>query len=170
MHPDKVGAVSSSSDLPPSSDPLGEILHLLRLNGVLYCRAELTAPWGIELPELEGCMMIQIVTAGHCWLEIEGDDPRLLRHGSLALMPHGTGHSVRSSPRAEIKPLSDIPVENVSDRYEIMRYGGGGDLTRITYCGVRFDHVAAQRLIELLPRVLQVDTWDQEDSWLHSTV
>jgi AraC-like DNA-binding protein len=51
-----------------------------------------------------------------------------------------------------------------------MRYGGGGELTRITYCGVRFDHQTALRLIELLPDVLQVDTWDHEDSWLQSTV
>ena len=28
-------------------DPLGTALHLLRLTGTFYCRAELTAPWGI---------------------------------------------------------------------------------------------------------------------------
>lgn len=156
--------------LPPASDPLCETLHLLRLTGVLYCRAELTAPWGIDLPPLEGCMMIEIVTAGHCWLEVEGEQPRLLQQGSLALMPHGTRHSIRSSPNADTEPLSDIPIELVSDRYEIMRYGGGGDFAHITYCGVRFDHVAAQRLIELLPTVLQVDTLDHEDGWLHNTV
>ena len=156
--------------LPPSTDLLGETLHLLRLTGVLYCRAELTAPWGIDLPALEGCMMIQVVTAGRCWLEVEDDEPRLLQQGSLALMPYGSGHSLRSSPEADTEPLFDIPVEQVSDRYEIMRYGGGGDFTHITYCGVRFDHVAARRLIDLLPKVLQVDTWDQEGGWLQSTV
>ena len=165
----KIRIMSVSSDLPPSSDPLGETLHLLRLNGVLYCRSELTAPWGIDLPQLDGCMMIQIVTAGHCWIEIEGEEPRLLQQGSLALMPYGTAHTVRSSLQADVESLSDIPVELVGDRYEIMRFGGGGDLTRITYCGVRFDHVAARRLIDLLPRMLQVDTWDHEDSWLQST-
>ena len=148
-------------ELPPSSDPLC---------GVLYCRAELTAPWGIDLPAIEGCMMIEIVTAGHCWLEVDGEAPRLLQQGSLALMPHGTPHTIRSSPDAATQPLFDIPIERISDRYEIMRYGGGGDLTHITYCGVRFDHAAAQRLIELLPIVLQVDTLDQEDGWLHNTV
>ena len=115
--------------------------------------------------------MFHIVTAGRCWLEVEGEDPRLLEQGSLALVSHGAGHCVRSSLTTETKPLFDIPVEQVSDRYEIMRYGGAGDLTQLTCCVVRFEHVAAQQLIALLPKVLQIDTWDDdEDSWLHSTL
>ncbi|MCG8652134.1 MAG: cupin domain-containing protein, partial [Pirellulales bacterium] len=61
--------------LPPAADPLGEALHLLRLTGALYCRSELTAPWGIDLPPIEGCMMFHLVMAGRCWLKIEGEEP-----------------------------------------------------------------------------------------------
>ena len=160
-----------SPELPPSIDPLGEALHLLRLTGTLYCRAELTAPWGIDLPPFEGCMMFHVVTAGRCRLEIEGEEPRLLQQGSLALVPHGAGHSIRNDSTADAEPLFDIPVEKVSDRYEIMRHGGGGDFTHMTCGVVRFDHVAAEHLIALLPKVLQVDTWDDDgDSWLQSTL
>ncbi|MDH3475975.1 MAG: AraC family transcriptional regulator, partial [Rhodospirillales bacterium] len=157
---------------PASSDPLGETLHLLRLTGTFYCRAELTAPWGVDLPPFEGCMMFHVVTAGRCWLEVEGaGEPRLLRQGSLALVPHGAGHCLRSAPEADAEPLFDIPVEQVSDRYEIMRYGGGGDFTHLTCGVVRFDHVAAERLVALLPKVLQVDTWDDDEGgWLQSTL
>ena len=157
--------------LPPSTDPLGETLHLLRLTGMLYCRAELTAPWGIDLPPLEGCMMFHVVTAGRCWLEVEGAEPRLLQQGSLALVPHGTGHRLRSGSTADAEPLFDIPVEQVSERYEIMRHGGGGDFTHSICVVVRFDHVAAEHLIALLPTVLQIDTWDDDEGgWLHSTL
>ena len=115
--------------------------------------------------------MFHVVTAGRCWLEVEGDEPRLLQQGSLALVPHGTGHCIRSSPTAEAEPLFEIPVEQVSDRYEIMRYGGDGELTQLTCGVVRFDHVAGQKLIKLLPRVLQIDTWDNDESnWLQSTL
>ena len=116
-------------------------------------------------------MMFHVVTAGRCWLEVEGAEPRLLEQGSLALVPHGTGHRIRSSLEVDAEPLFDIPVEQVSDRYEIMRYGGDGDFSHLTCGVVRFDHAAAQRLIELLPKVLQVDTWDQDEgSWLQSTL
>lgn len=162
---------SRTPQLPPASDPLGETLHLLRLTGTLYCRSELTAPWGVVMPPFEGSMMFHIVTAGRCWLEVEGTEPRELRRGSLALVPHGQGHTIRSSPEVETEPLFDLPVEQVSDRYEILRHGGGGELTHMTCGVVRFDHVAAEHLVDLLPKVLQVETWDlDEGSWLQSTL
>ncbi len=154
-----------------SIDPLGETLHLLRLTGTLYCRSELSAPWGIELPPFEGCMMFHIVTAGSCILEVAGREPCELRQGSLALLPHGIGHTIRSSRSADAAPLFDIPVEQISERYEIMRHGGGGEPTHLTCGVVRFDHVAADHLISLLPNVIQVDAWTEDDgSWLQSTL
>ncbi|WP_136658247.1 AraC family transcriptional regulator [Nitratireductor sp. XY-223] len=157
--------------LPSYADPLGETLHMLKLNGTLYCRSELTAPWGIDLPPIEGCMMFHIVTAGRGWLEVEGEDPVLLETGSLTLVPHGAGHIIRSSPDSRAEPLFDIPVDRISDRYEVMRHGGGGEYTHSICVVVRFDHVAAERLVALLPKVVQVDAWDTDaESWLQSTL
>ncbi|MCA8943145.1 MAG: AraC family transcriptional regulator [Planctomycetes bacterium] len=158
-------------ELPPPSDPLGETLHLLQLHGTLYCRSELTAPWGIDLPPFEDCMMFHVITSGHCVLEVDGAEPIRLERGSLALVPHGRGHRVRSDARADALPLFDIPVERVSERYEIMRHGGGGERTELV-CGVaRFDHVAAEHLIAQLPEVLHVDSWSQDEGgWLRSTL
>ncbi len=157
--------------IPDFSDPLGEALHLLKLNGTFYCRSELKEPWGVELPPFTGRMMFHVVTAGQCWLEVEGEEPHLLQQGSLALVPHGNGHIVRSNLSHEALPLFDIPAERISDRYEVMRHGGDGELTQLT-CGlVRFDHVAGQQLLSLLPRVLQIDTWEEEEgTWLQSTL
>ncbi len=161
----------ANTQIPTFADPLGETLHLLQLTGSLYCRAELTAPWGIDMPPLEDCMMFLIVTAGAGWLEVEGEEPQFLRQGSLTLIPHGTGHRVRSDLDAHSESLFDLPVEQVSERYEIMRHGGGGEFTHATCGVVRFDHAAAQHLIPLLPKVIQVDTWEEDDgSWLQSTL
>ncbi|MCU7927820.1 MAG: AraC family transcriptional regulator [Candidatus Thiodiazotropha sp. (ex Dulcina madagascariensis)] len=161
----------TGANILSSTDPLGETLHLLRLTGTLYCRSELTAPWGVDLPPFEDCMMFHIVTKGHCWLEVKGEEPRFLQQGSLVLIPHGDGHCVRSRPEDKAVPLFDIPVEKISDRYEIMHYGGAGESTHLTCCVVRFDHVAGQKLISLLPKVLHINSlMDDEDSWLQSTL
>lgn len=153
------------------NDPLGEALHLLRLTGTLYCRSELNAPWGIDMPAFEDHMMFHVVTAGQCWLNVPGQAPVLLPQGSLALVPHGKGHSIRSSVDSEVVPLFDLPVDRISDRYEVMRYGGSGETTQLTCGVVRFDHVAGQRLLDCLPPVLHIDAWSAgDDSWLKSTM
>ena len=157
--------------LPPSADPLAEALQLLRLTGTLFCRSELTTPWGIDLPPIDSCMMFHLVTAGRCWLKIEGDEARLLQTGSLALVPRDTGHLLLSDLDANAEPLFDIPVERLSERYEILRHGGGGDPAQVICVVVRYDRVAADHLISLLPNVIQIDTWDDDASgWLQNTL
>lgn len=157
-------------ELPPSSDPLGEVLQLLRLNGVLYCDALLTEPWGVELPQLPGVMMVEVVTAGHCWIELDAEPPVFMPEGSLVLLPRGTRHILRANPGDAATVLRDIPVERVGDRFENMRFGGGGRSTQVTYYGVRFDPYLADRLIRLLPEMLHLRTHIDDGSWLQSTI
>lgn len=159
------------AELPPASDPLGEALHLLRLTGCVYARSELTAPWGIDLPPLEGHMMFHIVTAGRCWLEADGSDPLLLERGSLTLVPHGLGHRLVDERGRESTSFFDLPIERVTERYELLRHGGGGDACRLICVVVRFDHAAAERLIDALPPVLYLDAWEGgNDRWLSDTL
>jgi AraC-like DNA-binding protein len=160
----------TNPELPPGSDPLSEVLQLLQLNGVLYCNAELTDPWGIEVPELPGVMNVEVVTSGHCWIELEDEAPVFMPEGSLALIPRGRRHKLRGNPGDKTTRLEDIPVERIGDRFEIMRFGGGGRPTEVTYYGVRFDPYLADRLIRLLPEMLQLRTQVDDGSWLHSTI
>lgn len=158
-------------NIPEISDPLAETLHMLRLTGTLYCRGELTAPWAIAIPRIEGVMIFIVVTSGACWLKLEGHEPRLLQQGSLALIPHSTPHVISSAEGMEGAPLFELPVEKVSERYEIMRHGGGGDLTRTMYGVVCFDDVAAEHLLKFLPQIIMIDAWDdQTGGWLQSTL
>lgn len=157
------------SPLPPR-DPLGEILHLLRLTSTLHCCAEFSAPWGIAIPAIEDCMILQIVNTGHCWLEVEGEKPCELHGGQLVLLPHGTAHTLRSDVNVVTRPLFEIPVEKISERYEIMRHGGGGELTQITAGVVEVDRSVVENLLTLFPKVLQLDAWDDQSGWLQSTL
>lgn len=157
--------------LPESADPLGETLHMLRLTGTLYCRGEFTAPFSIEIPTLDGVMTFLVVTSGRCWLQVADAEPRMLKEDSLALIPHGVPHVVSSDPNLRPDPLFDLPVAKISERYEHMRHGGGGELTQTMYGVVRFDDIAAQHLLRLLPQTIYIDGCHNDASdWLQSTL
>lgn len=145
------------------------LLQPLRPSGVLYCNAELTAPWGVELSSLAGITSVLVVLEGGCLLEVDGMEPRWLASGQLALIPRGTGHRVRSEAGTPVVDHLDIAVERVSDRYEIMRHGGGGARTHIAYGVVRFEDPAAKRLLDALPEVL-FPAVEEGESWCTETL
>lgn len=152
-------------------DPLGEALHFLRMSGVFYCRSEFTAPWGLALPPMHGCLMFHVVTSGRCWLEVAGAEPCALQPGDLALVPHGEGHRLSSQVGVQAAGLFDLPREYESDRYEVIRHGGGGAAVSMICAAVKFDHPAAFHLVRLLPTVIAVDAWSSPQmDWLQSTL
>jgi AraC-like DNA-binding protein len=115
--------------------------------------------------------MFHVVTSGRCWLEVAGAEPRPLQPGDLALVPHGAGHALASAPGVAGAPLFDLPREDVSERYEVIRQGGGGAPTGLVCGTVRFDHPAAHHLIDVLPAVITVETWSSpETEWIASTL
>jgi AraC-like DNA-binding protein len=155
----------------PSTDPLGEALHFLRMSGSFYCLSEFTAPWGLDLPPMQDCVMFHVVTAGECRLEVAGAETCVLRPGALALVPHGRGHILNSAPDVKAGKLFDLPRELVSDRYEHLRHGGGGAPTTMLCAAVRFEDPSAHHLLRLLPRLISVDTWNSPElEWLQSTL
>jgi AraC-like DNA-binding protein len=154
-----------------SPDPLGEALHFLRVSGSFYCLSEFTAPWGLDLPPMQDCVMFHVVTSGECRLEVEGAETCTLRPGALALVPHGRGHILSSAPGVTAARLFDLPRELSSDRYEHLRHGGGGTPTTMLCAAVRFDDLSAHHLLLLLPRIIMVDAWDSPElEWLQSTL
>jgi AraC-like DNA-binding protein len=152
------------------SDPLGEALHFLRMNGAFYCRSELTAPWGLTLPPMPGYVWFHVVTSGRFSLDA-GDAERLLGPGDLALVPHGEGHALRSEPGAPAPGILELDRELVSDRYEILRHGGGGPLTTLICGAVRFDHPAARNLVSTLPEIVYIEsTSSPQTDWMQGTL
>jgi AraC-like DNA-binding protein len=152
-------------------DPLGEALHYLRMSGVFYCRSELTAPWAIELPPFEECLSFHAVTAGRSWLMVDGADAVLLAAGDLALVPHGRGHSLSSEPGIPPTRIEALPHEHLTDRYAILRHGGGGARTNLVCGAVRFEHPAAHHLVTLLPRVIHVEASSSPQvEWIQSSL
>ncbi len=160
-----------SYQLPSSADPLGEALHFLRMAGTYYARCEFSAPWALELPAIAGTLMFHVVASGSCTLVVPGAAPRMLRPGGLALVPHGQGHRMESDPDATGIGLFDVPREELSERYEVLRIDGGGDPVTLICGVVRFDHPAGRQLMEILPRLMMVDGGTSlEQDWLQGTL
>jgi AraC-like DNA-binding protein len=141
----------------PPSDPLGEALQFLRMNGAYYSRSELTAPWGLTMPATPGYLWFHVVTSGRLWLETGEEERGWIQLGDLALVPHGEGHVLLSEPGAPAPDILDLEREPVSDRYEIIRHGGGGAPTSLICGAVRFEHPAAGNLIEILPSTIHIE-------------
>jgi AraC-like DNA-binding protein len=144
----------------PPPDPLGEALHYLRMDGAFYCRSELTAPWGMTLDPMPGYLWFHVVTTGAVLLEVDTENEMWLHPGAVSLVPHGNGHVLRSEPGAPAPGVMELELEHPSDRYEIIRHGGGGAKTLLICGAVRFDHPAARNLVGILPQVIHIDASD----------
>ena len=138
------------------ADPLAGALQHLRMNGAFYCRSELSAPWGMALMPMPGYMWFHVVAAGGAWVESGPGAPVRLEPGELALVPHGEGHRLRSAPGVPAPGILELDRELVSDRYEVIRHGGGGAPTALICGAVRFEHPAARNVVDLLPAVIHV--------------
>ncbi|UPW17527.1 AraC family transcriptional regulator [Agarivorans sp. TSD2052] len=156
---------------PEANDPLGEILHQLRVDGSLYCRSRLFGRWSLAMPVLPGKMMFHIVNKGQCWLSLDDEAPVLLTQGSLVLVPHGHGHSMSSELGLAATPLFEAGVKRVSERYETLEISGEGESTEVTCGVVGFDQVAALQLIQQLPPLLILDELEStKQTWLNSSL
>ncbi len=142
-------------------DALTQALQLLRMDGAFYARSELTAPWGFGLPPMPGYLWFHVVLSGRMLIEGVGDsEPQTLERGDLALVPRGEGHELLSETGTHAPSILDLQREAVSERYEVIRLGGGGDPTTLICGAVRFDDPAARNLVDILPSKIVVRAGD----------
>jgi AraC-like DNA-binding protein len=149
---------------PTPADRLGEALHHVRMSGAFYCRTELSAPWGLTLPPLPEYLWFHVVTYGALELEVDGEGSVALQPGDLALVTHGAGHVLRSDPDAPVPGILELEREELTDRYEILRHGGGGAPTRLVCGAVRFDDPSARNLVAALPDLIRIEALSTADT------
>jgi AraC-like DNA-binding protein len=134
---------------------VADALRHITISGVFYCPSFLREPWGGTLPPMPGCVWFHAVTSGRCDLVVDGE--RLeLQPGDLALVPHGTGHRIEAGGPTEHPLVPELPHEEQSDNYAVLRYGCDGPLTELVCGGLRLEHPSARRLVDALPPVIHV--------------
>ncbi|WP_224240356.1 AraC family transcriptional regulator [Hyalangium gracile] len=144
---------------PTAMDVLADVLAATRIGGTLFCRSELSAPWGM-LFEAAPRAGLHIIARGSCWLRTQGrGEPVHLAQGDVVLLPHGAGHSLTSAlnvqPLPFLKLVGRCQVSQGSHGMS-MNLEGKGPST-VLLCGAyRFEHEGIHPLLSLLPSVIHL--------------
>jgi len=137
-----------STEMKDSS--IGKLLDKMSLETVFCTHSQFSVPWGIKMPMLDNCMMFHFVISGKAYLTID-DEKHELASGEFILLPRGEGHKLSCGSSNLFTNLADLPIQIVSDRYEKLSFGGGGEET-VMLCGaIVFKHPLTLRLLDILP-------------------
>jgi AraC-like DNA-binding protein len=149
-------------------DTLSEILRTVRLKGGVFLDARFTPPWSVEtslkpddlLPYMarpEVLCGLHYVISGEMFVEMEGEEPLLVRSGELVLLPRNAPHTLSSLPgqrSINSKKLMQPGTEGGLAR--IVHGGGGGTMTNVI-CGFLANEEMRNPLMATLPAVLKVN-------------
>ncbi|MCP4870911.1 MAG: AraC family transcriptional regulator [Proteobacteria bacterium] len=143
-------------------------MSIVRVEGSLFSRAEMTAPWGVSTRGA-GDGIFHAVVAGAGQLEVEGEPTRSFRAGDLLVMPHGAAHVLRDASGSPVRHISQWPSEREDDGLPCLRGGGPGAPTSLLCGTFRFDAEGRTSLLPSLPAVIHV-SGGQATGWLDSTL
>ena len=161
-------------------DALSDVLRVVRISGGVFLEAEFTAPWSVlsqVTPEEaaaaapdSGCLVaFHYVVAGRMLLELDGQAPVEVRAGSVVLLPHNQPHVLASDPGLMPVDPEHLVQSDGADGLLRLRYGGGGEATRIV-CGYVGADQSQHPLFDALPAILVLDLEGKPASeWVSSS-
>lgn len=158
------------------SDPLSPILSMLAVEGSVFSRARLHAPWGVRTGATSSAIF-HVVVRGGGWARPEDAQGRPLaapvafRGGDLLLFPHGDGHVLSDGPETPARSIRSLARPVGEDGLACLETGGDGPLTSLLCGTLTFEAWAAQVLLPHLPPLLHVPG-DQGPTaaWMDATV
>ena len=155
-------------------DALTDILNTVHMMGSVYCRSELSAPWGMSVPA-SNAAQFHVVRRGRCWLLMDpssGVEPLRLESGDIVVLPQGHAHALADDPSTTTESLSML-----FERYKPqtchtpLRFGGGGEEVTLICGYFTFDTSTVHPLLSVLPSLITVrGEGGRARSWLESTL
>ncbi|WP_109808473.1 AraC family transcriptional regulator [Sphingosinithalassobacter portus] len=135
-------------------DPLSDVLALLEPRSYRVGGFEAGGDWSIRFDAYDTGIKCYAVTAGSCWITVEGAGPPvLLEQGDCFLLPHGWPFRIASDPNL---PAEDYrPYFVGSPEGAVVRLHGGGG---VTVLGSHFQFAGphAEMLLGLLPPLVHL--------------
>ncbi len=137
------------------ADPVSTALETMRMNGALFSRAELQAPWGVSSGPL-AVGVFHAVVVGHCYLVMDGIDPVELTAGDVVYMPSGADHIMCDDPSRRPTPRRAMRTAPGQDGMEILEVAGDGPHTSLLCGTVEVDDSEIHPLVAALPPLIHV--------------
>ena len=157
----------------PATDPLSDVLRMVKLTGALYFLVDASAPWGIEVPQADAFAGIilpraqhvvsyHIVLEGAGWVSMPGVAPLRFEAGDILVMPHADAYSMLSAPGQPPEYDAKATVlffrEMAAGRLPFVIEEGGGGAERARFvCGyLGCDMQPFNPVLSALPKLLHV--------------
>ncbi|HEU4458513.1 MAG TPA: AraC family transcriptional regulator [Methylibium sp.] len=163
-------------------DALSETLRVVRLVGAIFINGRFSAPWCYQSPHADGVaallepgaervVILHMLTAGECYVEMEGRPPLKLLAGDAVIFPQGDAHRMSSEPGLPPATGGVKLATVLSRRPAQLAYGGGGATTRLVCGYLACDARLARLLLDGLPPVVKVSVRDSNaGGWLEASV
>ncbi|HKU38828.1 MAG TPA: AraC family transcriptional regulator [Polyangiales bacterium] len=154
-----------------TTDALSEALRGVRITGTLFLNGELSAPWGVSTPRIEGLVIFHLVTEGRATVRVPGSEAVTLEAGSIVVFPTGDAHELWIGTNSTMVDASPLVPKILAGELRVERSGGGGAITRLI-CGYFGCEPATERLLLAgLPRMFTVNIRrDGSGAWLESAL
>lgn len=144
--------------LDTASEPLSSVVALLTPAMSISKMVEAGGQWLVERRDMASpfyCAMVE----GQCWLHVTGRDPVTLKAGDFVLIPHLESFTMSSAvpPPPHVPRL---PLETGPGRFRLGATETPVDMRALVgHC--RFDTLASDLLVSLLPAMIHVSEQDR---------
>lgn len=137
------------------TDALTDIFRSVRMEGSVFSRANLSAPFGVESGDMRRGVFHAVVT-GSPWARLaEGDEAVELAPGDVVIFPFGDNHLITDAPGSAYRPIVEMTSTDSRGMGRLVVEGGGPKTSLI--CGhISFESGEAHPVFTLLPRMIHV--------------
>ncbi len=162
-------------------DALSEVLKIVKLRGALFFNAEFTAPWCVAssqsshmaallCPEAGHVIIYHYLTDGSAYARLSDGSRRELGPGDVVIFPHGDPHRIGNGAGKPVDSLQTF-AKNLSNGLKVVRYGGGGELTKFVCGYMACDPSLSEVLLAALPPMFVVNIAnDSAGQWLANSI
>ncbi len=138
-----------------AADALTHILESIHMEGSVFSRADLSAPWGVESGELAHGVFHAVVE-GEAWVSLgNGEGGVEVDRGDVVMFPFGDNHLITDSPNRPTRKIGLLTSVDERGMGHLVVDGGGVSTSLI--CGrITFEQGSAHPVLSKLPRLIHV--------------